>query len=82
MGLEYALIEDDRKDDRDEGEELLAEKDRDLGLYSSTWILVAALDGVLDAEVIRSAKSTPDEIPAGLRLWTDDATSLFPILEY
>jgi len=82
LGLDYALIEDNRKSDRDAKHGPLAESDRDLGLYSSTWILIAALEGTLDAEVIRSGTSEPDEVPEGLRLWTDDSTSLFPILDY
>ena len=49
-------------------------------VLDSEWILVTAnADFLANREVVLAR--VPIEVPAGLRLWTDDYSSLFPIIE-
>jgi spermidine synthase len=55
------------------------EDDDDTGAYSSDWVLVTANEKFLELPEIASASAKIDPKP-GLRLWTDDYSSLLPIL--
>ena len=49
-------------------------------VYYSEWVLVTANAEFLgNPEVVRARQ--PIDVPAGLRLWTDDYSSLFPIIQ-
>lgn len=49
-------------------------------LYRSTWILLSRSADTLMIPEISAASSPDPEIPAGLRIWTDDYASLYPLL--
>ena len=55
------------------------EDDDDTGAYSSDWVLVTANQKFLELPEIANASAKIDPKP-GLRLWTDDYSSLLPIL--
>jgi SAM-dependent methyltransferase len=49
-------------------------------VFYSDWVLVTAnAEFLANPEVVRAGE--PISIPAGLRLWTDDYSSLFPIIQ-
>jgi len=49
-------------------------------VFYSDWVLVTAnAEFLANPEVVRARE--PISIPAGLRLWTDDYSSLFPIIQ-
>jgi spermidine synthase len=49
-------------------------------IFDSEWVLVTANTGFLaDPAVVRAR--VPIEVPAGMRVWTDDYSSLFPIVK-
>jgi hypothetical protein len=49
-------------------------------VFYSEWVLVTAnAEFLANPEIVRA--SQPIGIPAGLRLWTDDYSSLFPIIQ-
>lgn len=54
-------------------------EDRPRQVFGSDWVLVTASAGFLADPAIVRARSTID-LPAGLRIWTDDYSSLFPII--
>ncbi|MFL5617439.1 MAG: fused MFS/spermidine synthase [Gemmatimonadaceae bacterium] len=49
-------------------------------VFDSEWVLVTANAAFLANPAVVRARH-PIEVPAGLRLWTDDYTSLFPIIK-
>ena len=49
--------------------------------YRSTWVLVTADSGFFAIPAIHSA-SRSISVPAGLRLWTDDYSSLLPVMRW
>jgi hypothetical protein len=49
-------------------------------VFDSEWILVTANTEFLTNPAVVSARR-PIDVPAGLRLWTDDYSSLFPIIK-
>ena len=53
--------------------------DDDTGAFSSDWVLVTANEKFLELPEIASASAKIDPKP-GLRLWTDDYSSLLPVL--
>jgi len=53
--------------------------DDDTGAFSSDWVLVTANEKFLELPEIASASAKIEPKP-GLRLWTDDYSSLLPIL--
>jgi spermidine synthase len=55
------------------------EDDDDTGAYSSDWVLVTANQKFLELPEIANASEKIEPKP-GLRLWTDDYSSLLPIL--
>jgi spermidine synthase len=55
------------------------EDDDDTGAYSSDWVLVTANEKFLELPEIANASEKIEPKP-GLRLWTDDYSSLLPIL--
>jgi len=55
------------------------EDDDDTGAFSSDWVLVTANEKFLALPEIANASAKIDPMP-GLRLWTDDYSSLLPIL--
>jgi len=55
------------------------EDDDDTGAYSSDWVLVTANEKFLELPEIANAGEKIEPKP-GLRLWTDDYSSLLPIL--
>jgi hypothetical protein len=49
-------------------------------VFDSEWVLVTAnADFLANSAVVRAR--LPINVPAGLRLWTDDYSSLFPIMK-
>jgi len=49
-------------------------------VFYSDWVLVTDnTEFLANPEVVRAGE--PISIPAGLRLWTDDYSSLFPIIQ-
>jgi spermidine synthase len=49
-------------------------------VFDSEWVLVTANASFLaDSSVVRARQAI--EVPAGLRLWTDDYSSLFPLIK-
>ena len=49
-------------------------------LFLSEWVLVTAnAEFLANPAVVRARQ--PINVPAGLRLWTDDYSSLFPIIQ-
>lgn len=55
------------------------EDDEDTGAYSSDWVLVTANEKFLELPEIANASEKIEPKP-GLRLWTDDYSSLLPVL--
>ena len=55
------------------------EDDEDTGAYSSDWVLVTANQKFLELPEIANASEKIESKP-GLRLWTDDYSSLLPVL--
>ena len=55
------------------------EDDDDTGAYSSDWVLVTANEKFLELQEIANASQKIEPKP-GLRLWTDDYSSLLPVL--
>ena len=55
-------------------------EDATRGTFDSEWVLVTANADFLANPAIARARQ-PIEIPAGLRLWTDDYSSLIPIIK-
>ena len=49
-------------------------------VFDSEWILVTANAEFLANPAVVRARA-PIDVPAGLRLWTDDYSSLFPIIK-
>lgn len=49
-------------------------------VFDSEWVLVTANAGFLTDPAVTRARQ-PIEVPAGLRLWTDDYSSLFPLIK-
>jgi hypothetical protein len=49
-------------------------------VFDSEWILVTANTEFLTNPAVVGARR-PIDVPAGLRLWTDDYSSLFPIIK-
>ena len=55
-------------------------EDPSRGVFDSEWVLITTnARFVADPSVARAR--SPIEVPAGLRLWTDDYSSLFPIIK-
>jgi spermidine synthase len=54
-------------------------EDRSRHVFGSDWVLVTANADFLANPAIVRARQTID-LPAGLRIWTDDYSSLFPII--
>jgi hypothetical protein len=81
LGWEVILIEDFRKRDRDASDGPRAAEDRRAGLYTSSWTVLSEDPLRLRAKSLWGARTALEEPPPDLRLWTDDDTSLFPILE-
>jgi hypothetical protein len=50
------------------------------GVFDSEWVLVTANAEFLANPAVARARQ-PIDVPAGLRLWTDDYSSLFPIIK-
>ena len=49
-------------------------------MFDSEWVLVTANAGFLaDPAVVRARQAIA--VPAGLRLWTDDYSSQFPLIK-
>ena len=55
-------------------------EDPSRGVFDSEWVLITTNAGFVADPAIARAR-TPIEVPAGLRLWTDDYSSLFPIIK-
>lgn len=68
LGLYASLIVDDPPD-------------KEWWVYRSSWILLSKQADVLQAKEISDASSSPSKGKPGLRLWTDDYASLFPLLK-
>src|SRR5688500_9554656 len=49
-------------------------------VFDSEWVLVTANAEFLADPAVVAARQ-PNDVPAGLRLWTDDYSSLFPIIK-
>jgi hypothetical protein len=55
--------------------------DEQTGLYYADWILVTANQAFLDQpEIVNNGFLTP--LKAGARLWTDNYSSVFPLLKW
>lgn len=50
-------------------------------IYGTTWVLVANRREILDRPPLGAAGSTLDPAPARFRLWTDDYSNLFQVVE-
>ena len=57
------------------------EFETDWWLYSSTWMLLTRDEAFLDAPAIHWAATPPRTNAMAVPLWTDDFTTLFPILK-
>jgi len=55
-------------------------EDPQRGVFDSEWVLVTANAGFLANPAVVRVRQAID-VPAGLRLWTDDYSSLFPIIK-
>jgi spermidine synthase len=55
-------------------------EDISLQVLASEWVLVTANAAFLANPAVARARQ-PIDVPAGLRLWTDDYSSLFPIIQ-
>jgi hypothetical protein len=55
-------------------------EDVSIQVLASEWVLVTANAEFLAKPAVVRARQ-PIEVPAGLRLWTDDYSSLFPIIQ-
>ena len=55
-------------------------EDPQRGVFDSEWVLVTANAGFLANPAVVRVRQ-PIDVPAGLRLWTDDYSSLFPIIK-
>jgi SAM-dependent methyltransferase len=73
FGLTEAIIDDNDVDEREEDEETS-------GAYSSDWVLLSKNAALLNSPPILDASSEPAEIPAKVRLWTDEKSDLLRIL--
>lgn len=73
FGLTEALIDDNDVDEREEDEE-------SSGAYSSDWVLLSKDAAFLNRSPILDASYEPGEIPAKVRLWTDEKSDLLRIL--
>jgi SAM-dependent methyltransferase len=71
--LTEAIINDNDVDERQEDEE-------SGGAYSSDWVLLSKDAAFLNRPAILDASSEPAEIPAKIRLWTDEKSDLLRIL--
>jgi len=80
FGLDRLFIEDDTEADPDEQIQI-ARPDLSRGLNRSTWVLLTKNRAFLEADEIRKAAKTPKKAYPKVRLWTDDETNLFRILE-
>ncbi len=58
-----------------------SDADEARGLFSSDWVLMTANRTLLERTAIANAGQPLREVP-GLRLWTDDYSSLLPLLEW
>ncbi len=58
------------------------ESDEDWWVYPSTWILLSRDASVLDQPAIRAATAKPEPLSPTFPLWTDDFTSLVPIIKW
>jgi hypothetical protein len=59
---------------------LETEEDDATGCYSTTWVLVSMTRGFFDQPTFHAVGSRP-AIKAGLRVWTDDYSNLFRVLD-
>jgi spermidine synthase len=59
---------------------VIDEEARSRQVFESDWVLVTANAQFLANPAVQRARKTID-LPAGLRLWTDDYSSLFPIIQ-
>ncbi len=80
FGLKTVFIEDYRTH-QSEKNAALAREDRSRGLMSSDWMLLSRNAAFLDSESIQEAAAESDPDDPEIPLWTDDRTSLFPILK-
>jgi hypothetical protein len=49
--------------------------------FDSEWVLVTSNAGFLANPAVVRARE-PIDVPPGLRMWTDDYSSLFPIIKF
>jgi SAM-dependent methyltransferase len=72
FGLAGAIVNDEEPEDEDAEETT--------GIYGSDWVLLARDDALLGRSPILEASSERPDVPARLRLWTDDASDLLRVL--
>jgi hypothetical protein len=68
LGYKFAVIDYDETDEK-------------WWLYSSTWILLSRYEGFLESVEMSAAPTPRAPTKKDLRLWTDDYTSLVPIMK-
>ena len=81
FGLDPLLINNDDVEDPDDEAVQIAQPERSRGLNSSSWVLLTRNPAFLQSDEVRHAASTPEAEHQGVRLWTDDDTNLFRILQ-
>jgi MFS family permease len=59
---------------------LETEEDEDTGCYATTWVLVSMSKGFFEQPSFHAVGSRP-AIPKGMRVWTDDYSNLFRVLD-
>ena len=57
------------------------EEDETKALSATEWVLVSGQSGVFDTPLLKDVASKID-IPPGLRVWTDDYSNLFSVIEH
>ena len=60
---------------------MVSTKDDDYGGYAADWVLVTSNEDFLALPKVKAA-SVKIELQPGLRLWTDDYSSLWPIIKW
>ncbi|MEW6304476.1 MAG: hypothetical protein AB1705_13445, partial [Verrucomicrobiota bacterium] len=68
FGLKYAMVEH-------------SEEDEKWWMYSTTWVLLTRNEELLNHSEIQEASSEMAKDKPPLRLWTDDYTALFQLLD-
>ena len=60
---------------------LVTEDNNEPGIFGATWVLVTRRPGFFESTLLRK-KALVIKPPAGLKLWTDDFSNLFKVLNW